>query len=288
MTSARIRPIRRTLAASAVAALAMSALAPAGAQAFHHDYRVNIDVGADGIPAQNFWAAGDSPQSLHKEMKGLDATSWATGQSLADHGGTVRAAASLDDIGGLNQSLWVMSDLTYTFELQARADVPPAATVPVSVAARAMHTIPRSFNDGEAKFTLQQTGQRNYLIYEQAYTMRRSPAFDLFAVNRIVDLIPGTLYTVYQYAQTHAYNTTVTDGTVTVTADEVVVDPVFTIDPAYAADYTLVGIPTSPVPEPASAALMALGATALAVKRRRRSAGLPPATPRKAMGSRWV
>lgn len=265
-------PTLHLLGASLLSALALSAPTTALATT---TYRVNIDVGADTIPARNLWAAGDTPQYLHAEMAGIGNTSYANGASVADHGGTVRAAAFLDDIGVLNQSLSVMSDLTYTFQLLAQPWQAPDAHVPVTVAALATHGVPGSFSSGEAKFTLQQSGQQGYLIYQQAYTYRSSPAFTMFSVNQVVDLVPGAVYTVYLYAQTHAYNTTAAEGTVTVTADEVVVDPVFTIDPRYASDYYFSGIPTAPVPEPGTASLMALGATALGLVRRRRSVTRP-------------
>jgi hypothetical protein len=258
------------LRGAAVAGLLAALALPTTASAYY-DYRVHIDIGADGIPARNLWADGDTPQSLHAEMAGLDSISSAIGSSVADHGGTVRAGATLNDIGVLNQTLSVTSDLTYTFQLLAQpGNLNPSGSVPVSVVASAIHLNPGSLNSSEAKFSLQLAGQQGYLIYKDEYTYRARRDFTMFSVNQVVNLTPGALYTVYLSAHTLAWNTTASYGTVSPTWDEIIVDPVFTIDPAYASQYQLVGIPAAAVPEPTSTALLIAGLLimALAIQRR--------------------
>lgn len=269
-TTRKTTPVRTAAFAALLAALALPTTASA-----YYDYRVHIDLGADGIPARNLWADGDTPQSLHAEMAGIGNLSQAVGSSVADHGGTVRAGATLNDIGVLNQVMDVTSDLTYTFQLLAQpGNLNPLSSVPVAVTASAIHLNPGSLNSGEAKFSLQQAGQQGYLIIKDEYTYRTRRDLTMFSVNQTVNLTPGALYTVYLYARTTAYNTTASNGTVSPTWDEIIVDPVFTIDPAYASQYQLVGIPAAAVPEPAPTALLIAGVLALTrVRRAGRRAG---------------
>jgi hypothetical protein len=123
------------------------------------------------------------------------------------------------------------------------------------------------------------------LIFDEVEDASAAQGTNSFSVNQIVDMIPGQTYTVVltTFAQSDVSKfapdpSDPSGQTVPFGMDSAVVDPTFTIDPAFAGRWSIAGIPvdtTTPgVPEPATWAMLIAGFGLAGASLRRRRA--PP------------
>jgi hypothetical protein len=196
---------------------------------------------------------------------GTYATSEAGGSASATvgpaNGGTINVfATSLgapDNYNGMVADGWISYDVQFV----------GMSNISVPVRVQAHGYAQGSGNGYQADTSFSITGQNFSTVGASAETSSSDP-FVSFVFDQMVSFSSNTSYHVQLFASASAV---FRNGGGTASA---FVDPVFTIDPAYANNFTIVGVPgqTGAVPEPAAWAMMVggFGLVGSAMRRRQR------------------
>jgi hypothetical protein len=215
---------------------------------------------------QGYYAdPGDIYRTTTGGAYSLSSTNWtmATSGSSANNG---TADASFAAAFNANQ-IWAGTLIEYVFRLTGPADV----VVPVHVTANGhVDAYGESFH-AAATINVFSPGQptlvdESAIVYHYGQSQSASTSATL-AVDQWVNIRSNTDV----YVSLSASAGTYADALGSPVGGHAFIDPLFIVDPAFAAQYTLVGLPAA-VPEPASVALLVLGGGFLAVARRRRLA----------------
>lgn len=262
-------PRRTCLSVVVTAVLSVAAMSPANATHYYGSAVLAVRATGQGYHGLEENGTGVTIDSGHNDVTG-GVYAFA---SSADNG-TLQVAADVEDSAFAGSA---EAELDYTFEIVANAGVTPAGTVPLRVVAAATAQATDSFQIiQEAAFRVTQAGNGDGIGEDYyGYPWDRGDDPTIWSVNRYVDFQPGVPISVYMHAAVGA-STGRLKGAVTV-------DPLFELDPAFASQYQLVGLPDNPtggapaLPEPSSWAMMVGGFGLLGgMLRRRRPAVQSP------------
>jgi hypothetical protein len=272
---------------AAVAALLSAAVAgSAAAQTLYEAHISGTAIDADGsvVTINQGKSFTTDPLRFGQTM-----SDWQVGaNAIGAHGGTVESdiiMSPLPTVSGVGFATLLTSstELIEHITLKGTASDP---FVPVMIGTKGTVTWSQ---DGNAQANFFFGGPDGQIIFDNVFEndpgQNRLAGTESFAVNQVVDFIPGVTYEVVMTTSAQAdfrLFQSNPDGTIPFGMDTAVVDPTFTVDPAFAARWSIDGVPVDDrapgVPEPATWAMLITGfGLAGASLRRRRplSAGRP-------------
>jgi hypothetical protein len=267
------------------AVLAVTIAAPAVAAVPFYRAAIIGKVVDANLNETDFAQGSQPPEAVPIEL-GRTATDWQVGaNATAAHGGTVESNIQMGPIprasgGGYAELLTSMTTEIYSITLDGTGS---DAFVPVTIGAKG--TVDWS-QSGLADATFSFEGPTSRLIFNEIEDTSAPQGTNSFTVNQLVDLIPGQTYTIVMttFAQADINNlapdpSDPTGQTIPFGMDSAVVDPTFTIDPAFAGRWSIDGIPVDTttttgggVPEPATWAMLVAGFGLAGASLRRRRA----------------
>lgn len=229
-----------------------------------------VSYALGGVAPRDNSSYGDTAQMVN--TSGPQALTGAAGASASPlHNGTIDVSAVTESAGW---HAYAEADLSYSFQIVALKGGILPALVPILVSASATSYRDGPYVDEMAQFMVSQLGVQK--LYAQGHRPD-GRELNIFAVSQYVSFDPSEPVSVYMFGSADAFATGGFDRKV----DRVLVDPTFVIDPAFAADYQLVGLPdgtggVAGVPEPGMWALMIAGFGAVgSILRSRRSRSFP-------------
>ena len=207
--------------------------------------QTDVSYAFGGIPDDDHIAYGDTAQMV--SSAGPQALTGAAGASSSPlHNGTIDVSAVVESAGW---AAMAEADLSYSFQivaLEGGGVLPALIQILVSASATSYRDGP--YVDELAQFTVSQDGVQKLIAQGHRPDGRE---VSIFTISKYVNFDPSQPITVFMGGSVGAFATGGFDRKV----DRVVVDPTFVIDPAFAADYQLVGLPDGAggvggVPEP--------------------------------------
>jgi hypothetical protein len=201
------------------------------------------------------------------ELGGNPGTGGVFASSTPNNNGTL----AVSFLTGADYDASANAELRYTFSIAPKPNVVPSAIVPLHVFAFAdtingySTTIFQS-----AQFVMSQPGVDGVSARYEGYNWQNGDDGRMWTVDQYVSFQPDVPISVYMWA---AIGTSFTGAG----SGGVYVDPLFELDPVFASQYDLVGLPagqTSPVPEPSTWVLSILGFGLVGSTMRRRKASV--------------
>jgi|GEM_PF-2229370 len=212
-----------------------------------------VSYALGGVAPRNNSSYGDTAQMV--STTGPQALTGAAGASSSPlHNGTIDVSAVTESAGWHADA---EADLSYSFQIVALKGGVLPALIPILVSASATSYRDGPYVDELAQLTVSQDGVQKLIAQGHRPDGRE---LNIFSVSQYVSFDPSKPVSVFMLGLVDAFATGGFDRKV----DRVVVDPTFVIDPAFAADYQLVGLPDGTggvggVPEPGMWALMIAG-----------------------------
>jgi hypothetical protein len=268
------------------AALSVSIVGAAAAQAqapFYLGVVTGTAVDANGAPVP----ISDGASGATIVQVGQSATNWLVGaDAVATHGGTAESdiqMSPLPTVTGVGFATQLTSQTEIVLRL-ALIGTGSAPFVPVTIGAKGSATWSQD-GAAEAFFDFSGIGiqEISAKVQENDVPANREKGLEDFTINSTVDFVPGVTYTLvmttFASSDVREFQSN-PDGSIDFGEDTAVVDPTFTVDPAFAADWSVGGVPiaasTPGVPEPATWTMLIAGfGLAGASLRRRRALSRP-------------